>query len=124
MKRLADFSAEQQAAMPYPSLCALRRAAYTAHVAAMAVDPRIQAWASRMVDGHGPRVAVWFNGFDGVRTDHASALGWIEALLVVRYGEEPKHWPAEFTEQDIRRAEGWEAGTDRPAGVRYVTVEG
>lgn len=125
-KTLKDFTHAEQLLMPYESVLALRRDAYSAHVAAMAVDPRLVAWADRMRAAHGPRVAVWFNGKNhktGAIEFH-TALQWIEALMVVRYGEEPvPHWPTEFSEADVRRAERWEGG-DRPEGVTYVTVEG
>lgn len=109
-RRLEDHAPEELAALPYVELCALRRAAYRAHYAAMDVNDAVVAWAAQMAAKYGPKVKV-----------HANALPWPIALLVVRYGEaihvldretgeEKQFWPQLFTKDDVKKAQEWLAG--------------
>ncbi len=57
---------------------------------------------------HGPSLLV-----------HGMTLGWITALVVVRYGQAEYHWPDALTPDDVKRAKRWLAG-ETPEGVRYI----
>lgn len=83
-----------------------RRNAYALHVTQMAVPDDLNAWVAWMTERHGPTVKVWHN-----------TVPWLEALLVVRYGEAVEHWPAEFSEGDVLRAQEWSQGK-LPNGVK------
>jgi hypothetical protein len=104
----------------YRDVLKVRAAAYAEHLETMAVDPALKSWAQRMADRHkSPTVKVWHN-----------TLPWLEALLVVRYGEavdgvdakgKPiKHWPKATTVADYGRAMDWESGKEIPEGVRVA----
>lgn len=110
-KPLAAYSAgvSRWDASAYRKLLELRKDAYAAAVEAMHVDPAIKAWAERMATRTGPAVKVNHN-----------TLPWIEALLVVRYGEAVEHWPAATTIADYGRAKDWEDGKEIPEPVRVA----
>ena len=108
---LKDYTPEEQNRLDYTVLCALRRKAYSEHVAGMEIDPQIQTWASSMAAKYGSKVRVYVN-----------ALPWVEALLVVRYGEAVEHWPTEFSEKDLNRAARWAAG-QVPTYVKPIEKE-
>jgi hypothetical protein len=108
MKKLHECSPAEQTALPYAALCDLRRSAYAEAVAAMTVPDEIKNFAAAMTAKSGATIQVW-----------RARLPWIEALMVVRYGEEPKHWPAAFDAADIKRALLWLAG-DTPAAVVWA----
>jgi len=93
----------------YRKLLELRAVAYAAAVAALHVDPAIKAWAERMEARTGPTVKV-----------HHNVLPWVEALLVVRYGEAVEHWPGATTVADYGRALDWESGKNIPEPVRIA----
>lgn len=126
-RTLHDYTDEELAQLPYPALCALRRDAITVHVASMPRVPRLDSWAAMMSKrcGSGARVHHLGNPaltLDGVQHDLSHlALGWLEALLVVRYGEAPYHWPAGWSDDDVTRAEKWLFQGDTPNGVTYLT---
>jgi len=67
----------------------------------------LRQWIARMA-AHvgGDIVTVW-----RTPTDHLSALA------VVRYGEDPRRWPGEWTAEDVVRAIRWERGEDVPGAV-------
>lgn len=109
-KALRDLSPEEQSQMPYEDLCAARRRAYADAVAHMSFPPEIHAWARSMEETNGPIVQVWAN--------HVS---WLEAFMIIRYGEEPSSWPTEISADDITRAQHWDK---RPAaGVTLFSKE-
>lgn len=113
-KKLGDYRADELLTLDYQQVLRLRKEAYAEHVAEVKVPASVKAWAKRMAKLHGENgqdleeVKVWHN-----------YLPWVEALLVVRYGEDPMQWPTEFTEADEQRAQQWENGS-MPAGVSYV----
>ena len=106
--KLKDLAPEKQRELPYDMLMALRRDAYAEHVKAMTIPPSITAWATEMTSQSGPEVKVWHN-----------TMGWIEAFMVVRYGEEPSSWPREFSSLDLLRVDRWLKG-QHPAGVTIL----
>ena len=111
-KRYSDYTPDELNALKYEDLLRVRQAAYREHVAGMSVNPEIEIWAARMTAKHGRFVQMWANTVD-----------WPTALLILRWGEAPEHWPAEFGEDDVRRALTWEAGTRRADGVTYLGGE-
>lgn len=117
MKTLSDFTDAELNAMPYENVKALRRQAAIAHVTGMPQDPRITAWVPRMTRKHKTDVVgMHFHGRHHLnRTsdnkpvfEPDTALPWLAALLIGRYGEAPYHWPTEWSEDDIKRALEWE----------------
>lgn len=104
--KLKDFSSDEQRDIPYPVLMTLRREAYAEHITGMDIPPGLQRWADAMTARHGPMVGVWQN-----------IMPWLEAFMVVRYGEEPTSWPQEFSSFDVVRAERWLKGEDVPSMV-------
>lgn len=100
----------------YRALIAARADAYAEHVAGMSIDPAITGWAERMAQRYGPTVKVWHQ-----------TLPWVEALMVVRYGEAIEHWPDTMTTADLGRADDWEHGREEPeaaARARTMSLEG
>lgn len=117
--RLEDLTHDEQQELPRADLLRLRAQAYTRRVAAMTVPDDLSTWAGKMAKRYGPTVRVW-----------EQELPWIEALLVVRYGEEPAHWPEAFTADDLNRATAWMKGRvhggmkgTTPKGVTYLDLE-
>ncbi len=106
---LHSMSIDEQEQMGRPKLLALRRSVYAEHVRQMMVSPEITQWATKMDVLHPQGVQVWEN-----------KLNWIEALLVVRYGEDVRHWPQMFGDGDLDRANKWLLGK-HPAGSRLLT---
>jgi hypothetical protein len=72
----------------------------------MTVDPALYAWAERMTAKQGKTVKVWHN-----------ELPWVEALMVVRYGEDVSSWPRATSVADHGRAMAWESGEKVPDAV-------
>lgn len=107
--KLEDFSAEEQKYLDYTILCRLRVDAYTRIVAAMDTPAELQQWAAAMAAQYGPVCRI-----------HAHELPWLPALRVVRWGEEPAHWPATWEDADLQRAANWLAGDDHPAFLTYL----
>lgn len=84
-----------------------RREAYALHVTQMPVPDDLNAWVAWMTDHCGsPTVKVWHN-----------TLPWLEALMVVRYGEAIEFWPPAFSADDVLRAQEWSQG-QLPNGVK------
>ncbi|MDQ6989210.1 MAG: hypothetical protein Q9M19_04945 [Mariprofundaceae bacterium] len=102
---------EEEAAMPYQDLLALRRAAYDEHLQAMEIAPEFVEWQAQMVTKYGPLVQVWQNIYDS----------YLIALLVVRYGEALQYWPLRFSDGDYKRAQQWYRGTIPTAVVHFHT---
>jgi hypothetical protein len=65
-------------------------------------------WAKAMTEHYGPTVRI-----------HAHELPWLPALRVVRWGEEPRHWPAQWEDADLQRASNWLAG-DHQTFLTYL----
>lgn len=105
---LGDFSVEEQKYLDYAILCRLRTAAYVATVGAMVTPPALLDWAAAMTAKYGPVCRI-----------HAHELPWLPALRVVRWGEEPAHWPATWEDADLARAASWLAG-DHPSFLTYL----
>jgi hypothetical protein len=96
-------------AAAYRKLLELRKDAYAAAVEVMSIDPAIRQWAERMTLRFGHSVKV-----------HHNTLPWVQALLVVRYGEAVEHWPGATTVADYGRAMDWESGKAIPEPVRVA----
>lgn len=107
--RLEDFSPEEQKYLDYAIVCRLRAAAYVRIVAAMVTPDALKEWAAAMAAKYGPVCRI-----------HAHELPWLPALRVVRWGEEPAHWPATWEDADLQRAANWLAGDDHPAFLTYL----
>ena len=96
-------------ARTYALICIERARAYAAHVQAMKVHPYLRIWVQDMVAHSGKaRIFVYHN-----------YLPWLEAFMVVRYGEAVGAWPMTLTEKDVQRARDWKSGVDVP---KVVTV--
>ena len=104
---LHSMTADEQALMPRANLLKLRRATYAEHVGEMPVSGSITRWVALMTALYPDGVKVW---------EHE--LPWADALMVVRYGEDTRHWPSEFSIGDEKRAKDW-AGGKHPSGVQY-----
>lgn len=92
---------------PYEDELVARREAYAKHIEEMSIDSAIKAWAERMATANeSPMVKVWHN-----------TLPWVEALLVVRYGEDVTSWPKATSIADWGRALDWENGKEIPHAV-------
>ena len=112
-KTLDELTPPEQAQLTSDALFTLRQECYERLAGAM-VTPAIAEWAANMEIKHGDaKCRVHFN----------HPLTWAAALAVVRYGEEPRfaddgvQWPAQFTAEDLQRAQAWLAGTSVPMGV-------
>lgn len=103
---LYSLSIDEHHALTRPKLLALRRSVYAEHVRQMTVRPEVQRWAATMAALHPNGAKVWDN-----------RLSWIEALLVVRYGEDTRHWPQTFSDGDVARAQAWLQQEKIPTGV-------
>ncbi len=119
MKAIKDMTPEEQANMPYPELCKLRRAEWQAHVDQMTVRPEIKFWEKSMINEYGPTIAVGRN-----------RVSPLVGLMVVRYGEAiwsnvtgklEKFWPDEFSDADVQRANDWITGKRIPDKVIWAT---
>lgn len=101
------FTDEELAYLPREIVVRLWRKTYAALVAAMPASAEIDAWAAAMTARYG----------DGCRV-HGHPVSWPAALRIVRWGEEPRHWPAAWDAADLARAQSWLAGA-HPAFVVY-----
>ena len=91
----------------YKKTMEVRKESYSKHISEMFVDPRIKDWATRMKSKTGEEtVKVWHN-----------VLPWLEALMVVRYGEAIEHWPKGTSVDDYERALKWESEEKIPLAV-------
>ena len=118
---------------------AARRVGYDTHVAEMTIPPEIDGWARKMefqnhnsgayeaycekkemVPGEDDK-ANWCKTL-GI---HWNRLPLIDAFMVLRYGEEPrKHWPTEFSDGDIQRAENWFTRPKANEGINHALANG
>lgn len=117
----------------HPFVMALRdyQLRQEAHLATMGDVPSpLRDWVAEMTRRHGSTFRWWHLGAPqwqdmnevtgGTRLDlSAFAPGWLRGLLIVLYGEEPDHWPAQWTETEITRANSWMQGVT-PRGVCYA----
>lgn len=110
---LYSLSMDEQSDMPRSQLLALRRAVYTEHCRQMDTRPEIISWAVKMGALHPGGIQVWEN-----------KLGWLEALMVVRYGEDTRHWPNALSDADAQRASRWMTKGHTPIGVTYLSQSG
>jgi hypothetical protein len=85
----------------------LRRATYTEHLGEMAVPGALKKWDVLMKHAYPGGVEVW-----------KIPVSWLEALMVVRYGEDTRSWPDGFSDEDVLRAQRWLEGK-HPSGVSY-----
>lgn len=137
-RKLAEYSHQDQCALPYNDLLALRREAYAEHMAGMTIPAEIEAWARKM-EFH----AVNLNAYEEwcerkeIMPDDAEKAEWcktlgiwwqrlplVTAFMVIRWGEEPEHWPAEFTAADIQRAANWFTKPKGNEGVNQAIEAG
>jgi hypothetical protein len=95
---------------PYPLICADRRARWAKTPAVAKASADFREWAQRMTARYGSTA---------VRIGHVE-LGWIEALLVARYGEAEDYWPTALTPEDAERAGQWYVGAWVPEGVKFA----
>lgn len=109
---LHSMPADEQAKMPRQNLLKLRRASYSEHVREMPTSGAIAQWVALMTALYPDGAKVWEN-----------KLPWPEALMVVRYGEDTRHWPAAFSPDDEKRAADWAKG-QHPSGVQYPSSQG
>lgn len=89
----------------YKAVLAARKEAFAAHVSQPGfADPALHAWAARMaMRANSKTVKVYHN-----------ELPWLEALMVVRYGEAIDFWPDHTSIADYGRAMDWESGKEIP----------
>jgi hypothetical protein len=111
MRKLEDHTAEELRDLNYEDLKYLRRGAYTRAVKSMKKVPKeIKQWVKQQEQAYGPKVRVWFN-----------EMGWLEAYMVVRYGEDPMQWPDTLGEDDVRRIQRWDSSS--AAGLKLLPRE-
>lgn len=106
---LTDFTQEEQKYLDHAVLSRLRRAAYEATVAAMDTPDELHAWVDAMTNKFGATAII-----------HGHELGWLALLRVVRWGEEPAHWPATWEQGDFDRAREWLYENEHPAFLTYL----
>lgn len=106
---LHSLSAHEQSEgqMSRKRLFALRLAAFSEAVAEMTVPDELQKWAKLMKEFYPGGVAI-----------HGNKMPWLEALMVVRYGEDTRSWPTEFSAGDLQRADTW-LREKHPEGASY-----
>jgi len=109
---LHSMDADQQAKLPPERLRALRLATYTESVLEMTIPDELAKWATMMKVFYPGGVALW-----GI------TMPWLAALMVVRYGEDTRHWPFQFSAGDLKRAQDW-VKLKHPAGVSYPASRG
>lgn len=109
---LHSLSAHEQSEpqMTRKRLLSLRAAAYTEAVKEMTIPDELKKWIGLMRGFYPGGVTVWSN-----------TLPWLEALMVVRYGEDTRSWPTEFSDGDIQRADKW-MQEKHPEGVAYPSA--
>lgn len=95
---------------PAELIAADRIERWNAIIPEIAIPDEIHPWKEAMQKKHGPSVLV-----------HGMTLGWITALVVVRYGQAEYFWPDALTPDDLKRARRWLAG-ETPEGVRYIEL--
>ena len=81
-----------------------REKEFSRRILAVSVAPAIEQWAKRM-----ERKQRAIYGEDFVIVGH-QPMDFVTALMAVRYGHAPEHWPNVFSPFDFERALGWEQG--------------
>lgn len=109
-ERLIYATAIQSGQNAFALISADRIARWNAIIPEIAIPDYTHEWKEAMQKKHGPSVLV-----------HGMALGWITALIVVRYGQAEYFWPGALTADDLKRATRWLAG-ETPEGVRYLEL--
>lgn len=106
---LHSLSAHEQSEgqMSRKRLFALRLAAFSEAVSEMTIPDELNKWVGLMAAFYPGGVTVWGN-----------KMPWLEALMVVRYGEDTRSWPTEFSAADVQRADTW-LHEKHPDGVSY-----
>lgn len=88
---------------PHPAILADRAARFKEHIEAMTIRPAIEEWAENVSKAYGRKVRV-----------HHTVTDWVTALMIIRYGEAEYHWPLEFSDEDVQRADEIEGGKLAP----------
>lgn len=91
----------------YDTLMDLRREAYERKIQSINIPAIVRLWATRQEGRFGPIVKV-----------HHNFMPWLAAFMVVRYGEEPAHWPNQLTAEDEQRVNTWD--TNRNPDVKVL----
>ncbi len=99
---------DQATAKSYAVTCIERARAYAERIKTMSIPLYLQIWAVDMAAATGKVV---------VKVHH-NYLPWVQAFLVVRYGEAVDCWPDHITDKDIERARDWKSGNNVPTVVR------
>lgn len=87
-------------AAEYVLTCIMRARSYAAHLQVMTIPLYLREWVKTMIQASGKtRLIV-----------HHNELSWLEAFMVVRYGEAVEHWPMTLTKEDVERAHKWKNG--------------
>jgi hypothetical protein len=125
---LDDLTPEEALSFPHAEICALRAELFPR--AAAAID---DGEAIRIGDGApiscGAALRAWRSrletttGVTHVRVWQTPGLDYLAALAVVRYGEDWRQWPGEWTLADVARAHAWERG-DVPGAVSGRAIIG
>jgi hypothetical protein len=111
MRKLEDHTAEELKTLNYEDIKYLRRNAYKRAVKSLKNVPKeVRDWVKEQEKLHGKKVRVWFN-----------EMGWLEALMVVQYGEDPMQWPDTLGPENVRRVKRWSASP--AAGLTYLPRE-
>lgn len=97
---------DQTTAKQYAAVCIERARVYAARLTTMMMPSYLSVWANEMAAA---------TGKSSVKVHH-NYLPWLEALMVVRYGEDASCWPAAVTEKDVERARRWKRG-EQPSVV-------
>lgn len=93
-KRARHADAIASGEITFAHVQAEKRAEFRERIAALPDADRamLNDWAQRMSAQFGDQAVA-----------HQNVVGWPEAFLVARYGEEVEHWPASLTEADESR---------------------
>lgn len=137
--RLEDLAPDEAARIHYEDLVVMRRALFARCIAevgdgpAVSVDDappqscgaHVRDWAARMTVKHA--------GVTGCKVHRNPFLPWLEALMVVVWGEAPFvpkdgqwewQWPREWTPELVARALAWEDGSNIPGAVNGRAIIG
>jgi len=107
-----DFSEEELQYLPREIKVRLWRQTYDALIAGYTPRPELATWVATMTQKHGASVCSIFG----------HPVSWLVGLRLTLWGEEPRHWPADWEDADVARANAWAAGA-HPRTVVYATGE-
>lgn len=110
--RSIDFSDEELQYLPREIKVRLWRQTYEALVADYTPRPELATWVATMTEKHGGPLCSIFG----------HPVSWLVGLRLALWGEEPRHWPADWQDADVLRANAWAAGA-HPRTVVYLTGE-